>query len=57
MHYFRLKNFMTLSLLLLFVLVSGVIQATAQNFRGSLNGTVTDKTNGKPAGTGTYALS
>jgi len=46
MHYFRLKNFMTLSLslLLLFVLVSGVITATAQNFRGSLNGTVTDKT-------------
>ncbi len=44
MHHFRLKNFMTHSLLLLFILIAGGLTATAQNFRGSLNGTVTDKT-------------
>ena len=44
MHHFRLKNFMTHALLLLFILIAGGITATAQNFRGSLNGTVTDKT-------------
>jgi len=44
MQHFRLKNFMTHALLLLFVLIVGGITATAQNFRGSLNGTVTDKT-------------
>ena len=44
MHHFRLKNFMTHTLLLLFILITGGLTATAQNFRGSLNGTVTDKT-------------
>jgi hypothetical protein len=44
MQHFRSKHFMIHSLLLLFILIAGGINATAQNFRGSLNGTVTDKT-------------
>ena len=44
MQHFRLKNFLTLALLLLSILIAGGVTATAQNFRGSLNGTVTDKT-------------
>ncbi len=44
MQHFRSKNFMTYALLLLLTLITGSLTATAQNFRGSLNGTVTDKT-------------
>jgi hypothetical protein len=44
MHQLRSKLFMIHSLLLLVILLTGGLTATAQNFRGSLNGTVTDKT-------------
>ena len=44
MEHFRLKNLMTDSLLLLFLLIAGCLNVTAQNFRGSLNGTITDTT-------------
>ncbi len=44
MHHFRSMHFTTRSLLLLLILIAGGISASAQNFRGTLNGTVTDKT-------------
>jgi len=44
MQHFRSKLFMIHSLLLLLILFTGGLAANAQNFRGSLNGTVTDAT-------------
>ena len=44
MQQFRSKLFMIHSLLALVILFAGGLTANAQNFRGSLNGTITDKT-------------
>jgi hypothetical protein len=44
MQHFRSKSFITHSLLLLLILIAAGISAAAQTSRGSLNGTVTDKT-------------
>ena len=44
MHHLRVKSFMAHSLLLFLILTAGGLTAAAQNFRGSLNGTVKDAT-------------
>lgn len=44
MQHFRSRHSMIHSLLLLVILLAGGLSASAQNFRGSLNGTVTDNT-------------